>query len=774
MSIWTEIRRRKVFQVGVAYAIVGWLLIQVADIVFPSLQLPDWSATLVIVLVVFCFPIALFLAWAYELTPDGIKRTGPSDDEVSAAHSSRFVGYGITALLAATAGAAGFWLLASNGEGDAEWLARTLTQIESRLDEADFEPAYALVREVQQRFPNDTELQGLWSRVSWDTNLDSEPEGAHVYRRAYGTDNDWEDLGTTPLANIRVPHGLSELRLELPGYRTLHRTIGGGHLNWETLGQATPRDADMLMVGPELYRFDTEASLPADMVRVSGWTFATAGDDYALEDFFLGRYEVTNEEYKAFVDDDGYRKPNLWDPIVFDGEELPLARALELGLFNDRTGIVGPYSWSAGDYADGEGEMPVSGVSWYEASAYARWSGRELPTSYHWQQAIAFSTFPWQLPLSNFSRQGPRRVTESRAMSYAGAFDMAGNVREWTANALGDEKVILGGNWNDDHYIAGTRGTAAPPLDRSDGNGIRLMESHDLPQVAAVLREPLPARPTAAGDTARQAVDDATYAAYSLAFDYDRNEAINASIEDTDEQRVWRREKISFNAAYGNERALLYLYLPANAAGPFQTVVYWCGWDTFGLDDVDLYFARQVDFIVKQGRAVAFPVLPGIFERRTTGMPGFNTPAWRENVVNSVKDIRRAIDYLETRRDIDASALAYFGYSWGGVNAPVTLAQEDRFDVAVIDIGLMPAMPSNPNVDPINSLPRIDVPTLMFSGEFDPMVSRADATTYFDLIGVPEDQKRHVWALGGHFIPRDMLISETLDWLDRYLGPTKL
>jgi dienelactone hydrolase len=200
----------------------------------------------------------------------------------------------------------------------------------------------------------------------------------------------------------------------------------------------------------------------------------------------------------------------------------------------------------------------------------------------------------------------------------------------------------------------------------------------------------------------------------------------------------------------------------------------WCGWDTFGLDDVDLYFARQVDFIVKQGRAVAFPVLPGIFERRTTGMPGFNTPAWRENVVNSVKDIRRAIDYLETRRDIDASALAYFGYSWGGVNAPVTLAQEDRFDVAVIDIGLMPAMPSNPNVDPINSLPRIDVPTLMFSGEFDPMVSRADATTYFDLIGVPEDQKRHVWALGGHFIPRDMLISETLDWLDRYLGPTKL
>ena len=52
----------------------------------------------------------------------------------------------------------------------------------------------------------------------------------------------------------------------------------------------------------------------------------------------------------------------------------------------------------------------------------------------------------------------------------------------------------------------------------------------------------------------------------------------------------------------------------------------------------------------------------------------------------------------------------------------------------------------------------------MFSGEFDPMVSREDAARYFDLIGMPDDQKRHVWALGGHFIPRDMLISETLAW----------
>lgn len=81
--------------------------------------------------------------------------------------------------------------------------------------------------------------------------------------------------------------------------------------------------------------------------------------------------------------------------------------------------------------------------------------------------------------------------------------------------------------------------------------------------------------------------------------------------------------------------------------------------------------------------------------------------------------------------------------------------------------------PSTPEVDPLNSLPRVRVPSLLLSGEFDPMVARADAEKYFDLIGVAPDEKRHVIALGGHYIPRDLLIRETLDWLDRYLGSTR-
>jgi hypothetical protein len=76
-----ELKRRNVYKVAVAYAIVGWLLIQIAASTFPFLQIPGWATRLVIVLVLLGFPIAVVLAWAFEMTPDGIKVTEPGNPE---------------------------------------------------------------------------------------------------------------------------------------------------------------------------------------------------------------------------------------------------------------------------------------------------------------------------------------------------------------------------------------------------------------------------------------------------------------------------------------------------------------------------------------------------------------------------------------------------------------------------------------------------------------------------------------------------------------------
>src|SRR5450631_2718532 len=84
-NFFAELKRRNVYKVAVAYAIVGWLLIQIATQVFPFFEIPNWAVRLVVLAIVVGFPIALVLAWAFELTPEGIKRA----EDVSPAAEKR-------------------------------------------------------------------------------------------------------------------------------------------------------------------------------------------------------------------------------------------------------------------------------------------------------------------------------------------------------------------------------------------------------------------------------------------------------------------------------------------------------------------------------------------------------------------------------------------------------------------------------------------------------------------------------------------------------------
>ena len=79
INFFAELKRRNVYKVAVAYAVVGWLLVQVATQVFPLFEIPNWAIRLVVLLIVIGFPIALVIAWAFEFTPEGIKRTEDVD-----------------------------------------------------------------------------------------------------------------------------------------------------------------------------------------------------------------------------------------------------------------------------------------------------------------------------------------------------------------------------------------------------------------------------------------------------------------------------------------------------------------------------------------------------------------------------------------------------------------------------------------------------------------------------------------------------------------------
>src|SRR5262245_44884945 len=98
-NLFTELKRRNVYKVAVAYAIVGWLLVQIATQVFPFLEIPNSVVRLVIALVAIGFPIALVIAWAFELTPEGIKRT--EDADAAGQHSRGHVWIAVVVIAAA-------------------------------------------------------------------------------------------------------------------------------------------------------------------------------------------------------------------------------------------------------------------------------------------------------------------------------------------------------------------------------------------------------------------------------------------------------------------------------------------------------------------------------------------------------------------------------------------------------------------------------------------------------------------------------------------------
>ena len=167
----------------------------------------------------------------------------------------------------------------------------------------------------------------------------------------------------------------------------------------------------------------------------------------------MDRHPVTNREYKRFVDDGGYTREEFWREPFLDGERT-LSRAEAMARLTDAVGQPGPAKWEMGDHPAGEDDHPVTGVSWYEAAAYAAWAGKALPTIFHWNRVAMTFSSALIVPFANLSGRGTVAVGSTNSVNRFGVHDLAGNVREWMVNSFGgsDQRYIPGGGWNDMGY----------------------------------------------------------------------------------------------------------------------------------------------------------------------------------------------------------------------------------------------------------------------------------------------------------------------------------
>jgi formylglycine-generating enzyme required for sulfatase activity/dienelactone hydrolase len=685
-----------------------------------------------------------------------LKMSGPVA-EVERGRVSVGRGYVVAAVLFVVAlVAVGFWQYRRMAER--RWAREeAIPQITSLREGKKPLAAFLVFEKAEKILPGDAELKQIAADHTVVNSITSEPAGAEVEMQDYmNPGGEWLKLGTTPLKDVRLPKGYFRWKVSKQGVGEMMLACGSNE------------DLD--------FDLDKQQKAPAGMVYTPGGTAETYEGflgflgPYELPQYYVDRFEVSNRGYQKFVDGGGYTKRELW-PAVFteDGKSLSWEEAMQR--FRDTSGRAGPATWEGGHYPEGQADFPVSGVSWYEATAYAASVGKSLPVVAQRYQIAPQDAEQYVVGESNISGSGVAKVGAYPGLGPYGTYDTAGNVREWTENATDhDWRLIIGGSWQSPLYLY-TTPEALSPFDRSATNGFRcVLNSKPMPAatvgvVHRMTRDFAEYKP----------ISDDVFDAYKLLYAYPES-PLNAKVEGVVAETVdWTEIKVSFDAAYNGERMSAYLFLPKNVKPPFQTVLFFPSARVQDLppDSSELGDKQFFDYILQSGRAVLYPVYEDTYERRVRGdRPGGDqelslTRDW-------YKDAARSLDYLATRKDIDSSKLAYLGVSMGAADGVIlsTLLQ-DRLKTAIfLDGGYFMAKPPAGG-DQADFAPRMKKPVLMVNGRYDYAFGVENAQDpLFKMLGAPDADKKHVLLDTPHDVTVDRanLKKAVLEWLDKYLG----
>jgi len=759
-----------IIQTLVVYVSGSWIILEMTDYFIDHYDLVERTRDILLIILLCGLPVALFLAWHIR------KRGSATVDAAMEKDAAGLIAYKgwrkvlknpwftLPSILIVLL--AGFALIRSiHQKAKMQWARdELLPEIENLINLVNEEEAYTSLLKAEKYIPDDPEFIKLKEQVAINITILSEPGGAEIYIKRYSEINQpWSSLGSTPIDNIEMPRSCYfQYLMVKPGYDSVLAVL------------STMRDTLFVKL------FET-GTIPEGMVYVPGYGKSVGFDIFqGKNNFFIDKYEVTNKQFKNFIESGGYHKPEYWDHEFIDnGKKLSWEASMKL--FVDKSGRPGPSTWEAGDYPDGQANYPVRGISWFEAAAFAKFAGKELPTVDHWESSAGFNYMEfWYgfghklIPLSNFNNKGPDAVGFNKGLNLYGTYDLAGNVREWCWNKTVDGRMILGGAWNDVTYMYGNWSQLSP-FDRSTKNGFRCVIYQDPSKIPTEAFEPIEIEEKR-NYAEEIPVSDDIFEIYRQQFLYD-DLALNASLELRDESpEDWIMEKFSFDAAYENERMIAYLFLPKNAEPPYQTMIFFPGsYAVSNSSFPDKFFQYFCDFLMKNGIATVMPIYKSTYERRGT-MPRNNhstndSHLYTEYLIKWIKDLSRTIDYLETRPDFDAGKIGLYTHSWGGVIGAIIPAVEERVRLCVHVLGGFSGK-ALPEADQINYLPRVKVPVLMLNGRYDMTFQfESEVKPYFDFLGTPEKDKVLKVYESDHWVPKNEMIRETLGWLEKYFGP---
>jgi len=681
------------------------------------------------------------------------------------------VALGAAAILVALASGFGFWRSREKARSIA-----LLPRIQSLAAEGNYVAAYPLAQRAQRFLGTDSVFNALFTAVTNEISIKSEPAGAQVFIAAFGdstiTDSsDGKLIGTTPIVRYVVPRVDYRVLVRTPGHEPVRRIASRFLTPVEGVNPAA-RSIELDV------RLPATGSIPEGMEPVPGGRYQIVGHDIGrgqsaqLAPFAVDRFEVSNAKFAEFVRAGGYSNGGLWQA----------ASTTEPASFVDRTGLPGPRDWVNGESPAGRGAHPVTGVSWPEAAAYCAWRGKRLLSLFEWEKASRDGRIsrlgvrmPWGyydtrslgVVRANLSGSGTAPVESFPfAVSPYGIYNMAGNVKEWIANRVGDGWGTTGGSWQDPMYLFSQVGSQSGS--GSADLGFRCAKTL-APNENASGSEPLPVATTV---PVYKPVTAAALPALLAHYRYDRIPA-NPRGKTVVEKPDWIRERLWIDGRKGDS-VLIYIYLPRNAEPPFQPVVHIPSNAAFGQSAVSVIVEDGLSGLIKAGRAIVAPVFSGMIEREGTqpSRPAPNSVEFRDLMVWHATEMRLAMDYAAARPDIDSTRFAYHGTSFGAGSRLLFAAVDPRFRAAVlvgagVDERLQPTLPEAAN---FNFAPYIRAPKLMINGRQDdehPWQTRAKPL--WDLLREPKELL--LVDAAGHTVPVEIRTPRINAFLDRTLGP---
>lgn len=746
-----ESNSNKYIQLVGGFVAIVFGVLQGIDWIFKKYEIDSFYFNIILIILLISFIISLIIYFR--------KRKIAKNQNKNLSKKSKInllIGIALTALLILI-----FIYFFRKINSNQKLVAEVIPNLIGMYDDGKIAETFSKSRDLMESYPNNEIIKNYFNKSSRYVFLKTDIDGVKIHVK-YAGDSLYTYIGESPIDSFIVPNLWGSYSHDL---KLVHNNI-----EYELKGK---NRHNYLFPDPTIQVPDGHKAFLGGVGRMflQGINF----EDLKINSFSIGIDEISNGDFQEFLDNGGYENPSYWDFPFQVGDKIYDFNST-IKLFTDKYDKPGPANWSYGKFPSGLDNQPVTGISWFEARAYARYKNLNLPNIFQWTYASGIPENAMTVDQSvtnnsNYDSSQLREVSNSEG-SYNGLNNIGGNVKEWVLNPNGEQKEkfsIMGGAFNESSYTFNNYYSLSP-FDRAIGNGFRL--SKNLTNTQSNLdNKVIPEFQRNFDDLVD--VSDEVFDVYKSQFEYKEKQLNSTTTNIEDFQPGYTAQKFEMETTYESEENLFgYIVYSNKFKDKYNPVIIYPNAGSIGTNRDDWLpnsLLNQYKYLIDEGYAIIHPIYYNTFSREKVLKTFWASESedYKNAIIKIGQDYKRSLDYIESRNDFDFSNMSYFGYSWGSTTSNYLLAIDERIKAAVICVGGLMLQKSKREVEAHYYIRRINVPILHIIGKEDGIFGyEENYKPWKKLIGTPKEKLKLIELDNvGHGLPWDTIVKHHSNWI---------